>query len=296
MNYTQINLDLQSVMKRTYLNLLYRSSFMNFLNPAYLGALRQGTPRIEVIKQKKTTTNVELNKPILEDPLNPELAQYDNGFVDLTELRLDYSFRIPYLVLESGIQEAVTGQINLQDSENSFLVDQYGYNKFNGVIIGASDGSEAEEKGQVVEYNPTTKEEIVAFLNNLKMQLFNRKIYDGYMLGLEAIAYGEFVSAMTTVLHYETLAGVEGVDRGDIANIYGISVFPIVTTALTDGVKGYFGSNIATIGDAFYSRWNEWNGDYQGFPGDYVCEGIATFGALVVRPEGLIKLVSELSA
>ena len=31
-NFTQIGLDLQSVMKRTYANLLYRSSFYNFLN------------------------------------------------------------------------------------------------------------------------------------------------------------------------------------------------------------------------------------------------------------------------
>ena len=29
-NFTQINLDLQSFMKRTYSNLLYRSTFYNF--------------------------------------------------------------------------------------------------------------------------------------------------------------------------------------------------------------------------------------------------------------------------
>ena len=32
MNYSTLNLDLQSVVKRAYDNLLYRSSFMNFLN------------------------------------------------------------------------------------------------------------------------------------------------------------------------------------------------------------------------------------------------------------------------
>ena len=54
MNYTALNLDLQGVVKRVYEDLLYRSSFMNFLNPSYLGEIRTtGTPMIEVIKQNQ---------------------------------------------------------------------------------------------------------------------------------------------------------------------------------------------------------------------------------------------------
>ena len=73
-NFTQINLDLQSVMKRTYANLLYRSSFFNFLNEYYIGEIRQtGAPRIEVIKQKPTTLN---NRDYVEmkTAVSPELA------------------------------------------------------------------------------------------------------------------------------------------------------------------------------------------------------------------------------
>jgi len=52
MNYTQdgvYSLDLQSVAKRIYKSLLYRSVFYKFLNPNYIGELRNtGTPMIEV--------------------------------------------------------------------------------------------------------------------------------------------------------------------------------------------------------------------------------------------------------
>ena len=39
MNYTSLNLDLQGVVKKVYEDLLYRSTFMNFLNPSYLGEI-----------------------------------------------------------------------------------------------------------------------------------------------------------------------------------------------------------------------------------------------------------------
>ena len=35
-NFTDVGLDLQNVMRRTYANLLYRSTFFNFLNEQYI--------------------------------------------------------------------------------------------------------------------------------------------------------------------------------------------------------------------------------------------------------------------
>ena len=47
----ELNIDLQAFVKRTYFALLYNSTFYNFLNENYIGALRQtGAPIIEVIK------------------------------------------------------------------------------------------------------------------------------------------------------------------------------------------------------------------------------------------------------
>ena len=64
-NFTQINLDLQSVMKRTYANLLYRSSFFNFLNEYYIGEIRQtGAPTLEVVVQGATTVNNAVDTPV----------------------------------------------------------------------------------------------------------------------------------------------------------------------------------------------------------------------------------------
>ena len=296
MNYSTLNLDLQSVVKRAYDNLLYRSSFMNFLNSSYLGEVRQsGTPMIEIVKQNATATNSTLNQPDLTNALSPVLATYGSDKVDLAQLRLDYSFRVSYMMTESGIKKAVDGQIELQDSTNAAEIDKYGYNKFATAITGSADGSLAYTQGQVYKWVAATQADYITMLNNLKAMLFNRKIYDNYLLGLEAIEYGNFVSALTTLLKFETMAGVEGVDRGDIASAYGISIFPINSTVLDSAnTKGYFANEVGTVGDAFFSRFNEFNGTYPGFPGYYVVEGVVLFGAEVVRPEAVIKLVGSL--
>lgn len=296
MNYSTLNLDLQSVVKRAYDNLLYRSSFMNFLNSSYLGEVRQsGTPMIEIVKQNATATNSTLNQPDLTNALSPVLATYGSDKVDLAQLRLDYSFRVSYMMTESGIKKAVDGQIELQDSTNAAEIDKYGYNKFATAITGSEDGSLAYTQGQVYQWVAANQSDYITMLNNLKAMLFNRKIYDNYLLGLEAIEYGNFVSALTSVLKFETMAGVEGVDRGDIASAYGISIFPINSTVLDSAnTKGYFASEVGTVGDAFFSRFNEFNGTYPGFPGYYVVEGVVLFGAEVVRPEAVIKLVGSL--
>lgn len=296
MNYGTLNLDLQSVVKRCYDNLLYRSSFMNFLNSAYIGDIRQtGTPTIEIAKQNATPTNKAIKTPDLTTALNPTLASYGSKLVDLTELRLDYSFRVSYLMTESGMKKAVDGQIELQDSTNATMIDEYGYEKFGSSIVGSTDGSLAYNKGQVIVWNPATKDAYITLLNSLKARLFNRKIYENYLLGLEAVEYGNFVSALTSVLHFETMAGVEGVDRGDIARAFGISIFPINSDVLdSSNTKGYFANEVGTVGDAFFSRFNEFNGSYPGFPGYYVVEGVILFGAEVVRPEAIIKLVSTI--
>ena len=295
MNYSTLNLDLQSVVKRAYDNLLYRSSFMNFLNSTYLGEVRQsGTPMIEIVKQNATTTNSTLNSPDLTNALSPVLATYGSDKVDLAQLRLDYSFRVSYMMTESGIKKAVDGQIELQDSTNATEIDKYGYDKFGTAITGSADGKLAYTQGQIYVWNAQSQEDYIYYLNNLKALLFNRKIYDNYLLGLEAVEYGMFVASLTSILKFETMAGVEGVDRGDIASAYGVSIFPINSEVLdSSNTKGYFANEVGTVGDAFFSRFNEFNGTYPGFPGYYVVEGVVLFGAEVVRPEAVIKLVSS---
>jgi hypothetical protein len=282
-NFDQIGLDLQSVMKRTYANLLYNSSFYNFLNEDYIGDIRQtGAPRIELIKQKATTLNSR-DYVEMKNAVTPELATYDQEIVDLTGLRMDYSFRIPVTILGSDVMGAIDGQIRLKDSAVAKQIDTYGYGK---LFAGA---------GSSKVWNPATKEATIDLLNELKATLFNADVYDTYRLGLEAIAYGGLVSALTSVLKYETLAGVEGVDRGEVARAYGIDIFPINTNVLTNSEKGYFASPVGTVGDTFFSSMVEYQGNYPGFPGYYVIEGNILFGAKVVRPECVIKLVASAS-
>lgn len=282
-NFDQIGLDLQSVMKRTYANLLYNSSFYNFLNEDYIGDIRQtGAPRIELIKQKATTLNSR-DYVEMKNAVTPELATYDQEIVDLTELRMDYSFRIPVTILGSDIMGAIDGQIKLKDSAVAKQIDTYGYGK---MFAGA---------GSSKVWNPATKEATIDLLNELKATLFNADVYDTYRLGLEAITYGGLVSALTSVLKYETLAGVEGVDRGEVARAYGIDIFPINTNVLTHSEKGYFASPIGMVGDTFFSSMVEYQGNYPGFPGYYVIEGNILFGAKCVKPSCVIKLVASAS-
>lgn len=280
MNYSTLNLDLQGIVKRAYDNLLYRSSFMNFANKNYIGELRQtGVPMIEVMKQK-VVAPTNLNGAEITTGIAPTLATYDNVKVDLTQLRLTYSVNVSPLV--QNIAQAISGQIDLQDAAVAKAVDTFGYNK-----MAATTNEYA--------WNFTTKDQYIDAINELKAQLFNKDIYDGYKLGLEASEYGKFVSALTTLLHYETLSGVEGVDRGEIARAYGVDIFAINSNVLTNGEKGYFASEIGVIGDAFFTQFNEWNGDRPGFPGYISVEGIVMYGAEIVKDEAVIKLVDEVS-
>lgn len=282
-NFNQIGLDLQSVMKRTYANLLYNSSFYNFLNEDYIGDIRQtGAPRIELIKQQAITLNSR-DYVEMTSAKTPELATYDQEIVDLTELRLDYSFRIPVTILGSDVIGAIDGQIKLKDSQVATAIDEYGFGK---LFAGA---------GSSKVWNPANNEAYIKLINELKATLFNAKVYDTYRLGLEAMEYGNYVSALTSVLKYETLAGVEGVDRGIIARAYGVDAFPINSNVLKNSEKGYFASPVGTVGDTFFSSMVEYQGNYPGFPGYYVIEGNILFGAKVVRPECVIKLVASAS-
>ena len=81
---------------------------------------------------------------------------------------------------------------------------------------------------------------------------------------------------------------------GEIAEAYGVSAFKINDNVL-DGVVGYFFNPIAVVGDTFFSAFVQHNSP-QGYPGYYVLEGTQSFGAEVVRPEAIIRLVEEVSA
>ena len=292
MNFTDINLDLQAVAKRTYEHIYYQSTFMNFLDESWMQVARStGTPIIEVIKQiaptitKRSTTEIKT-------ALTPSLTTYNSVKVDLTELPLDYSFSISPLMIGTNIEGTLDGQMRLKDSSIANEIDEYGYGKLNTAITGKTDGSEAYTDGQVVVWAPTDEQDYIDLLNNYKMTLFNRNITNGYMLGLEAVNYGKLVSALTSILKYETRAGVEGVDKGVVANAYGVDIFPINTAVLGIGVLGYFANKIGCVGDMFFNAMAQYNGNYPGLPGYFVLEGNILFGAEVVRPEAILKLAA----
>lgn len=292
MNFTDINLDLQAVAKRTYENIYYQSTFMNFLDESWMQVARStGTPIIEVIKQiaptitKRTTTEIKT-------ALTPSLTTYNSVKVDLTELPLDYSFSISPLMIGTNIEGTLDGQMRLKDSAIANEIDEYGYGKLNTAITGKTDGTEAYTDGQVVVWAPTDEQGYINLLNDYKMTLFNRNIKSGYLLGLEAVNYGKLVSALTSILKYETRAGVEGVDKGVVANAYGVDIFPINTAVLGTGVLGYFANKIGCVGDMFFNAMAQYNGNYPGLPGYFVLEGNILFGAEVVRPEAILKLAA----
>ena len=273
MNFTGVNLDLQGLMKRTYANLLYNSQFYKMLNRRFFEVGRTGTPIIEVIKQLNTKLNVRQNVEIAQGGLANELATYNSVKVDLTELPMDYSFRISPIVMGSGIERAIEGQIELKESQISKQIDIYGFNKLNSSIIGPADGSMAYTEGQITKWAPSNGTETIELVNDLKAKLFDRDIYDGYLLGLRSDAYAYFISSLTSILKYETRAGVEGVDMGQVAEAYGVSVFQINANVLKTankedtGVVGYFANEVGTVGDTFWSSFVQHNGDFPGFPG-----------------------------
>ena len=281
-NYTSIGLDLQSVVKRTYENLLYRSSFTNFLNTDYLGVIRQtGAPTLEVVVQGATTVNNAVGAPVRTTGLTPALATYTQKTIDLAELRNDYSFRVPSLITEAGIAGIIDGQISLQDAEIALNVDKYGYGKLNAASL------------STFTWAPATADDYVEAINTCKATLFNNRVYDRYKLGLVATEYANLVSAMVSLLKFETPQGVRGVVEGEIANAFGVDIFPINANAITNNEKGYFASEIATAGDFYFSSFVEYNGNYPGFPGDYVVEGAVLFGAEVIQKNAALQLVAS---
>lgn len=301
MNFTGVNLDLQGLMKRVYANLLYQSQFYKMLSRSDMEVTRTGTPIIEVIKQLDTTLNIRDNVEIANEGLKTELAKYQSVKVDLTELPMDYSFRISPIVMGSGIERAIEGQIELKNAQVAKNIDIYGFNKLNSDITGPADGSMAYTDGQITKWAPSNGTETIELINDLKSKLFDRDIYDGYLLGLRSDAYSYFISSLTSILKYETRAGVEGVDMGQIADAYGVSVFQINSNVVAKdknkqdtNVVGYFANEIGVVGDTFWSSFAQYNGNYPGFPGYFVLEGNIMFGAKTVRPEAVIKLVESI--
>ena len=280
--YEELNLDLQSFTKRVYDSILYQSTFYNFLNPNYIGTLRQtGAPVIEVAKTTPLSVNVRQTKEI-QNRLNPALTTYSHVMVDLTELNMDYSIRVPMMVAGSDITNAIQDAADLEDSAIAKQIDTYGYGKL------AANTDIVE-----VQWAPANAEGYITALNNLRATLFNKDITGDYRLGLGATEYANYVSALTSVLKYETLQGREGVDMGIIARAYGIDAFEINDNVLEDAV-GYFFNPIAVVGDTFFSAFVQHNSP-QGYPGYLVLEGTQSFGAEVVRPEAIIRLVEEIS-
>ena len=282
--YEEINLDLQAFAKRVYENYLYQSSFYNFLNMNYIGELRQtGAPVIEISKQDAVSAHVRQTKEI-QSRLDPTLTTYSHTMVDLTELNLDYSIRVPLMVVGSDITNAIQEAADNQDAANAEAIDEYGYGKLaaNTAIV-------------EYEWDPTTKEEYIDKLNELKAILFNKKVIGEYRLGLGAIEYGKLVSALTTILKFETPEGVRGVTMGEVASVYGIGYVFEINDNVLKGVKGYFFNPRAVVGDTFMSAFVQHTSP-QGYPGYYVLEGTQSFGAEVVKPEGIIRLVEEKSA
>lgn len=301
MNFTGVNLDLQGLMKRVYANLLYQSQFYKMLSRSDMEVTRTGTPIIEVIKQLDTTLNVRDNVEIANEGLKTELAKYQSVKVDLTELSMDYSFRISPIVMGSGIERAIEGQIELKNAQVAKNIDIYGFNKLNSDITGPADGSMAYTDGQITKWAPSNGTETIELINDLKSKLFDRDIYDGYLLGLRSDAYSYFISSLTSILKYETRAGVEGVDMGQVADAYGVYVFQINSNVVAKdknkqdtNVVGYFANEVGVVGDTFWSSFAQYDGNYPGFPGYFVLEGNIMFGAKTVRPEAVIKLVESI--
>ena len=280
--YSEIGLDLQAFAKRVYDSILYQSTFYNFLNTAYIGELRQtGAPVIEVAKTNTLSVNVRQTKEI-SNGLTPTLVGYNHTMVDLTELNMDYSVRIPLMVAGSDIANAIQDAADLQDSAIAKQIDTYGFGKLASTTMSES------------AWKPLTKDDYITLLNGLRATLFNKDVTGDYRLGLGAVEYSNLVSALTSVIKFENMNVNEGLTLGEVAKVYGISIFEINDNVL-DGTIGYFFNPIAVVGDTFMSAFVQHTSP-QGYPGYYVLEGTQSFGAAVVRPDAIIRLVEEVSA
>ena len=283
MNFTEVNLDLQSVAKRIYDSLLYNSQFYKMLNPNYIGEIRNtGTPMIEVIQSTDTTVNVRETKEI-QTALTPALQGYKSVKVDLTELPMDYSIRIPVLVAGSNLINVLEDAMAKKDQAVAKQVDTYGFGMLEDTVTNEAVWLPADQAGYI------------SSLNTLKATLFNKNVYDGYRLALSATEYANLVSALTSILKFETEVGVKGVDMGTVSEAYGIEIYPVNDAMLGDA-KGYFYNNLAVVGDSFFDSMVQYNGNYPGFPGYFVIESNILFGAKVVEQNAIIKLVEEISA
>lgn len=286
MNYTQdgvYSLDLQSVAKRIYQSLLYNSQFYKFLNPNYIGEIRTaGTPMIEILKSGDATVNVRETKEITS-ALTPGLLGYSSQKVDLTELPMDYSIRIPVLVSGTNFINTLEDAMNKKDQAVAKRVDTYGF----GIL--------EDQVSNEVEWDPTTQQDYIDLINDIKARLFNNNVYSDYRCGLAATEHAKLCAALTSILKFETEVGVKGVDMGIVDEAYGVQFFAINDTMLGDA-KGYFYNPLAVVGDSFFDSFVEYNNNYPGFPGYYVMEGNIMFGAKVVEPNAIFKLVEEISA
>jgi hypothetical protein len=285
---SELNIDLQAFVERVYDSLLYNSTFYKFLNENYIGEVRQtGAPIIEVIKTTPVSVNVRSTAEI-QSALAPALSTYSSVKVDLTELPMDYSIRVPVTVVGSDITNALQDVIDLKDSAIAKQIDTYGYAKLKGGVT------------QAFQWAPANQQGYIDALNTLRAKLFNKDVYGGYRLGLDALEYANYVAALTSILKFETLSGVEGVDRGVVARAYGIDAFEINSNYINpvvedhaETVKGYFFNSSAVVGDTFFDSFVQWNGNYPGFPGYFVIEGNMMFGAAIVDGNRIIKLQSE---
>ena len=278
----EIGLDLQAFAKRVYDSILYQSTFYNFLNMNYIGELRQtGAPVIEIAKTKPLSAHKRSTVEIQND-LTIALTEYNRSVVDLTELKLDYAIRVPVAVAGSDITNAIQDAADLEDSAIAEAIDEYGYEKLASTTM------------DEVEWNPSTDKEYAGLLNGLRAKLFNKKITGNYRLGLGAVEYAKLVSALTQIIHYENVSVNGALTLGEMANVYGINIFEINDNVLDD-VKGYFFNPIAVVGDTFFSAFVQTSADIR-YPGYYCLSGTQSFGAEVVKPEGILRLVEEVSA
>ena len=284
---TELNIDLQAFIKRIYASLLYNSSFYKMLNEKYIGEIRQtGSPIIEVLKSNTVSVNVRSTAEI-QSALAPALTTYGSVKVDLTELAMDYSLRVPVTVMGSDVLNALQDAADQKDSAIAKRIDTYGFGILKGNVTNAK------------QWNPTNAGDTIKLLNECRATLFNNDVYDDYRIALSASEYAKYVTDLTSVLKYETLQGIEGVDRGIVARAYGVDAFEVNDNYInptvdghSESVVGYFFSPIAVVGDSFFDSFVQYNGNYPGFPGYYVIEGNQMFGAKVVRGEAIIKLQS----